>query len=276
MMYLKCFILFLIAYLISSIPSGLVLTKLFLHKDVRKIGSGNIGATNVLRTGSKWLAAFTLLLDACKPYFSLLAVRFMMEKLFGGFLMFGVSIANWIYPIDEYLTIAVCAVAILGHCYPIYLKFKGGKGVATVFGSLFLFSARPEFLNITWPVLPMLAFSTWLIVAVLFKKSSLAALTSGIFLPVYVYFFNNLGSSMKLNLTFFYIGVVLFVVYRHKSNIKRLIAGTESNIKLSKDESKKTETESKKVPAKKTTVKKVAKKTVKKSVSKTTKKVSKK
>ena len=235
MLYFKSFVLFLVAYLIGAIPTGLILTKLFLKQDVRKIGSGSTGATNVLRTGSKLLAFLTLVIDALKPYLATLAVHFTMVLLFGKLLT---SVAYGLY--EEYIIMGICGIAIFAHCYPIYLKFKGGKGVATAFGTLFLFSSKYEFLGINWPVLPIIALSTWLTIAFISKKSSLSALTTALILPVYVYYFNDLGGrNASRYLVYFYIGAVVFVIFRHHANIVRLIKGTESNIKLSKDDSKK-------------------------------------
>ena len=231
MLYFNSFILFLVAYLIGAIPTGLILTKLFLKQDVRTIGSGSTGATNVLRTGSKLLALATLVFDALKPYLATLAVHFTMVLLFGKLLT---SVAYGLY--SEYITMAICGITIFAHCYPVYLKFKGGKGVATAFGTLFLFSAK----YYGFPVLPIAALSTWLTVAFISKKSSLSALTTALILPVYVYYLNNLGGgNASMYLVYFYIGAVVFVIFRHHANIARLIKGTESNIKLSKDEAKK-------------------------------------
>lgn len=136
---------------------------------------------------------------------------------------------------------AICGITIFAHCYPVYLKFKGGKGVATAFGTLFLFSAQYRFLGINWYILPIIALFTWLTVAFISKKSSLSALVTALILPVYVYYFNNLGSIgyTSTYLTYFYIGAVIFVIFRHHANIVRLLKGTESNIKLSKDKAKK-------------------------------------
>ncbi len=231
MLYLNLFILFLVAYLIGAIPTGLILTKLFLKQDVRKIGSGSTGATNVLRTGSKLLAFATLLFDALKPYLAMIAVHGVSILLFGKFVTF---VGYGLY--EEYITMAVCGITIFAHCYPVYLKFKGGKGVATAFGTLFLFSEKYYGL----PVLPIIALSTWLTVAFISKKSSLSALTTALLIPFYVYKFNNLGGGeASTYLVYFYIGAVVFVIFRHHANIARLIKGTESNIKLSKDDSKK-------------------------------------
>ncbi|MGN0930021.1 MAG: glycerol-3-phosphate 1-O-acyltransferase PlsY [Alphaproteobacteria bacterium] len=223
-------ILFLTIYLIGSIPFGLVLTKLFLKQDIRKIGSGNIGATNVLRTGSKILAILTVILDALKPFFAYWAVRFVMSILIS---KLAVDILFGLY--DVYLTMIIVAITILAHCFPIYLKFKGGKGVATVFGSLFMFSSKWSFLCINGYVLPLMALITWIVVAIISKKSSLSALVTAVMLPLYVYLFANYRSDVVTDLTMFYGCVSLFVILRHISNIKRLIKGEESNIKLHKD-----------------------------------------
>lgn len=230
MMYLNGFILFMVAYLIGAIPTGLILTKLFLKQDVRQIGSGSTGATNVLRTGSKLLALLTLIIDACKPYFALLAFHYMMEVLFGSIITYS---AFALYGV--YMKMLVAGITIFAHCYPVYLKFKGGKGVATAFGTLFLFSKEIEIFDIDIYILPICAILTWLTVAFISKKSSLSALTTALVLPVYVYFLSDYSGDRGLHLTYFYIGAVLFVIFRHISNIKRLINGTESNIKLSKE-----------------------------------------
>ena len=223
-------ILFLIIYLIGSIPFGLVLTKIFLRQDIRKIGSGNIGATNVLRTGSKILAILTVILDAMKPFFAYWAVRFVLKFIIGNF---GVGVLFGLY--DVYCTMVIVAITILAHCFPVYLKFKGGKGVATVFGSLFMFSSKWSLIGINAYMLPTAALATWLAVAFISKKSSLSALITSIMLPLYVYVFTTYRHSVVIHLTIFYVCVSVFVILRHISNIKRLIKGEESNIKLHKD-----------------------------------------
>lgn len=227
---LNSVILFLTTYLIGSIPFGLVLTKLFLRQDIRKIGSGNIGATNVLRTGSKILAILTVILDAMKPFFAYWAVRFVMGILTSAL---ATSIVFGFYEVD--MTMIIVGITIFAHCFPVYLKFKGGKGVATVFGSLFMFSSKWSFLCINAYVLPLVALITWIAVAFISKKSSLSALVTAVMLPLYVYLFANYRSATVFNLTLFYTCVSAFVILRHISNIKRLIKGEESNIKLRKD-----------------------------------------
>ena len=136
------------SYLCGSVPYGLLLTKFFTNKDIRKIGSGNIGATNVLRTGNKFLAASTIILDCAKGFVP-------------------VMITNAIYP--EQIQISAL-MAFLGHVFPVWLKFKGGKGVATYLGILFAFSLQ----------LSILFIFTWLVVSLIFKYSSLSSMFSSL------------------------------------------------------------------------------------------------
>lgn len=180
-------------YLLGSIPFGLVLTRLAGYGDIRKIGSGNIGATNVLRTGNKPLALATLLLDSGKG-----AIAVGLAWYLGG------------------VTLAAIAggAAFLGHCYPVWLKFKGGKGVATFLGTL---------LAIAWPV-GLACCGTWLIAAALSRISSLSALVAAALGPLYAYFLAGPDQAwMALFCT-----VLIFI--RHRPNIERLIAGTEPKI----------------------------------------------
>ena len=223
----------LTAYLISSIPFGLVLTKIFLRTDIRKIGSGNIGATNVLRTGSKLLAIATVIFDAMKPYLSYLGIRYIVFPAF-----FGFNVTRFVVNVLEdsridallYIYMYITAISLIGHCFPVWLKFKGGKGVATIFGSLFLFTNWWYFI----PVLPFLALATWLSTAFISKKSSLSALTTALFLPLYVYWTSPYVPELTSILTRFFFGISLFVIIRHHANIRRLIKGTEDNIHISK------------------------------------------
>lgn len=187
-------------YLIGSIPFGLILTKLFLKQDVREIGSGNIGATNVLRTGNKSLAAITLLLDLLKGF---LAVYFYLGA---GEYFFGENFDP--FPISAGL------FAIIGHCFPVWLKFKGGKGVATTFGVLL--AAVP------WA--GFLAAVTWGIVAGFTRYSSLAALSAVALTPFFSFIYYGIGPAI------FTLLIALLVIWRHKENIQRLSAGTESKI----------------------------------------------
>ena len=180
-------------YLLGSIPFGLLLTRAAGLGDIRRIGSGNIGATNVLRTGNKGLAAATLLLDAAKGAAA-------------------VAIAAWYSGHDAVLWAGIGA--ILGHAFPIWLGFKGGKAVATFFGVLFA---------VAWPV-GLGAGAVWLIVAALARRSSLASLAAVLLAPVI--------AALLADSTIVYLALVIAVVVcvRHHENIRRLIAGTEPRI----------------------------------------------
>jgi len=179
-------------YLLGSIPFGLLVTRAAGLGDVRKIGSGNIGATNVLRTGNKGLAAATLLLDALKgTAAALIAGHFAPD--FGLLAGFG---------------------AFLGHLFPVWLGFKGGKGVATYLGVL---------LGLAWQ--GMLVFAVvWLAVAFLFRYSSLAALAAAVVVPIALYFMST------PQIAGLFAVVSLIVVIKHHANISRLLAGTEGKI----------------------------------------------
>lgn len=182
-------------YLLGSIPFGLILTKLAGMGDIRSIGSGNIGATNVLRTGKKGLAILTLVLDALKG-----------------------AVAVWIgLSYTPMLGMIAGAAALLGHSYPIWLKYKGGKGVATGLG---LSCA----LNL--PLGLAIAF-TWIVVAALVRYSSLAALAAAALAPLYAWLFGD------WNLVVFYLFISGFVIWRHRANIRRLLDGTETTISFS-------------------------------------------
>jgi glycerol-3-phosphate acyltransferase PlsY len=183
----------LLGYLLGSIPFGLVLTRLAGLGDIRRIGSGNIGATNVLRTGNKALAAATLLLDGLKG-----AVAVLVATHFGA----------------GDLVLAASGGAVLGHAFPVWLGFKGGKAVATAYGVL---------IAAAWPV-GLCAGAVWLIMARLGRISSLAALISFALAPVFAALLAD-ATIVKLALV---IAVVVFI--RHHTNIRRLIAGTEPRI----------------------------------------------
>ena len=179
-------------YLLGSIPFGLLLTRAAGLGDVRKIGSGNIGATNVLRTGNKGLAAATLLLDALKGTAAvLIAGHFAPET------------AVW-----------AGLGAFLGHLFPVWLGFKGGKGVATYLGVL---------IGLAWQVALIFAV-VWLVMAFLFRYSSLAALTAAVVVPVALYFM----SAPQIAILFVVMSIIVFI--KHRANISRLLAGTEGKI----------------------------------------------
>ncbi len=185
------FILF--GYVFGAIPFGLLLTQMAGLGDIRAIGSGNIGATNVLRTGNKKLAAATLLLDALKGAAAVMLARAVLGEEAGLWAGLG---------------------AVLGHLLPVWLGFKGGKGAATGYGVL---------LAIAWPI-GLACLAVWAIVAKLSRLSSLAALVSFASAPIFAFFVGNMG-VLKLSLT-----VAVLVWARHHANIRRLLAGTEPRI----------------------------------------------
>jgi glycerol-3-phosphate acyltransferase PlsY len=188
----------LMAYLIGSISFAVVISKIMGLPDPHSYGSGNPGATNVLRTGSKAAAVLTLLGDAAKGYVAVILARVLV----------GVDIDSWVLP-------AVAVATFLGHVFPIFHGFKGGKGVATALGIL---------LAINW-VLGLTTLSTWLIVAVFLRYSSLAALIAALFAPVYFVF---LFGIQPMALAIFLMSALL--IWRHRSNIKNLLNGTEGRL----------------------------------------------
>ena len=195
-------------YLLGSIPFGLVLTRAAGAGDIRQIGSGNIGATNVLRTGRKDLALATLLLDAGKAGAALLLARAFAEA--GGLHE----------DLQRELGLVAGAAAFIGHCFPVWLQFKGGKGVATFFGVLFAG---------IWP-LGLIAGITWLAVAVIFRYSSLAALCAAAIAPVMALIANFTWYEVVFTLV-----LAVLIFWRHAANIARLRAGTEPKIGEKKD-----------------------------------------
>ena len=181
------------SYLLGSIPFGLVLTKIFLKKDIREIGSGNIGTTNVLRTGKKSLAVSTLVLDLLKGYFSIVITFIYFENLIS-------------------YSALIC---FIGHIFPVWLKFKGGKGVATYLGVILALSYKF-----------FLIFGiTWLVLSLLFRYASLSSIISSLIVFVYSFFFIN---NFSLILFIFFI----IIIYTHRENIVRLKNSEESKIKL--------------------------------------------
>ena len=181
------------SYLLGSIPFGLVLTKIFLKKDIREIGSGNIGTTNVLRTGKKSLAITTLMLDLLKGYFSIIITFAYFENLIS-------------------YSALIC---FIGHIFPVWLKFKGGKGVATYLGVILAVSYKF-----------FLIFGiTWLVLSFLFRYASLSSIISSLIVFVYSYFFIN---NFSLILFIFFV----IIIYTHQENIVRLKNSEESKIKL--------------------------------------------
>ena len=198
-------------YFLGSIPFGLVLCYLAGYGDIRKIGSGNIGATNVLRTGNKTLALLTVLFDASKAGVAAYAAMHLVNPepfVFAGF----VTSTNVV------AALIAGSMGVVGHNFPVWLKFKGGKGVASAFG----------FILATNPPVAGLALLTWLVMAFSFRYSSLAAITASLMVPFFAFFMVEPTYSM------FYAAVALLVLVRHHANIRRLLNGTESKIKLKK------------------------------------------
>ena len=193
-MNLDIFYVIAYSYLLGSIPFGLIITKIFLGKDIRNIGSGNIGTTNVLRTGKKSLAAATLLFDALKGYVSILiAYKYFNELI--------------------YLSALIC---FIGHIFPVWLKFKGGKGVATYLGII---------LGISF-MLGLIFGVAWIIIAIIFRYSSLSSILGSMIVCIFSIFTSN-----EIQTYFLFI-IFVIIVFTHKENIIRLKSSKESKIKL--------------------------------------------
>ena len=194
-------ILIISFYFLGSLPFALILPKIFGYGDIRKIGSGNVGATNVLRTGNKYLAFIVLCLDILKGLVPFIILNLYFDEL------------------DMLLTVLLCHFTILGHIFPIWLKFKGGKGVATYIGFLF---GLNTILGISFLII-------WMVIALISRYSSLSSLIASLIAPIYFFFINPN----------YYIGIFLFYLFliimlKHSKNIKRLLSGSENKIKLSK------------------------------------------
>ena len=194
MLNFELFLIILVSYLFGSIPFGLVLTKIFLKKDIREIGSGNIGATNVLRAGNKILGYSTLALDILKAVLPILYIKFFM---------------------NDYLYISALSIFI-GHVFPIWLKFKGGKGVASYLGILCCLD-----------IFTALIFGVvWISVFILFKFSSLSSLLASLTIPIFHFFYNSDSDY------YFYFMMFILIFFTHRENIKRLRNNTESKSKI--------------------------------------------
>ena len=191
---MELFIIGITSYLMGSIPFGFILTKVFLKKDIREIGSGNIGATNALRTGNKLIGYSTLILDVLKAVIPVLYVK--------------------INSPDAIYISALCA--FIGHVFPVWLKFKGGKGVATYVGILFS-------LNI---IFGLVFGVSWLIIFFISKYSSLASLIGSLSIPVYILIVE--GSEN----VFFYVIMFILIFFTHRENIKRLKNKEETKTKI--------------------------------------------
>lgn len=198
-------------YLLGSIPFGLVLTKICGLGDIRKIGSGNIGATNVLRTGRKDLALLTVILDASKAGIAALIAQAYAPEGF-------CSILGFISTVPVVSGLIAGVMGVIGHNFPIWLKFKGGKGVASGFG----------FIVATQAQLGLIALGVWLITAFTTRYSSLSAILACLSVPVFAFFLSDPIHAI------FYSAIALLVLIRHHANIVRLYKGTESKISFKK------------------------------------------
>jgi len=194
MLHYDIFLAVVISYLFGSIQTAVIICKIMGYPDPRTQGSGNPGATNVLRMGGKKAAILTLLGDLCKGFIPVMAAQY--------------------YGLDSLGLSAVAFAAFLGHIYPLFSHFKGGKGVATALGCL---------LALAWPV-GLALICTWLIMAMLFRYSSLAALTAAVLAPLYIWYFTNIDYTVMVSF------MSILLVYRHKNNILRLIKGEEGRI----------------------------------------------
>ena len=193
-MNLEILYIALYAYLLGSIPFGLILTKLFLNKDLRNVGSGNIGATNVLRAGKKSLGLLTLVLDGLKGY---------------------ITVAATYYYFTDYIYLAAL-LSFLGHIFPVWLKFKGGKGIAVFLGILFAFSTN---LGIIFSI-------CWVLILYFTRYASVSSLVSVGIIFIYSIYLENSFEAM-----FFFI-ILIIAIYTHRENIVRLKRKTENKINL--------------------------------------------
>ena len=187
-------LIILLSYLMGSIPFGFILTKILLKKDIREIGSGNIGATNVMRTGNKMIGYITLSLDILKAIIPLLIIKFN-------------------HP--EFLFISALSI-FLGHVFPLWLKFKGGKGVATYVGMLFCINY----------ILGFVFVICWFIIFIISRYSSLSSLIASLTIPFYHFFI------IDNNNYYFFIILFILIFFTHRENVKRLINNTESKTKI--------------------------------------------
>ena len=184
----------IISYLMGSIPFGLILTKIFLKKDIRDIGSGNIGATNVLRTGNKIIGYLTLSLDILKAVIPVLYIKFNYPEL-----------------------VYVSSLSVfIGHVFPLWLKFKGGKGVATYVGILF---------SINY-ILGFVFIASWLIIFFILRYSSLGSILATFIIPIFIFFNSNYENE------YFFIIMFILILFTHRENVKRLINKEESKTKI--------------------------------------------
>ena len=191
---MKLEFIIIISYLVGSVPFGFILTKIFLKKDIRDIGSGNIGATNVLRTGNKIIGYLTLSLDILKAVIPVLYIKFNYPEL-----------------------VYVSSLSVfIGHVFPLWLKFKGGKGVAAYVGILF---------SINY-ILGFVFIASWLIIFFILRYSSLGSILATFIIPVFIFFNPNYESE------YFFIIMFILILFTHRENVKRLINKEESKTKI--------------------------------------------
>ncbi len=214
-----------VSYLLGSIPFGYLLVRIFRGEDVRATGSGNIGATNVARTGSKGLAVTTLLLDALKGYAAVMFAFWLAEKQ-----RFGATLSTGLY--DRATTPAISShtvfflaalaafVAILGHVFTVWLRFKGGKGVATAAGAFIALAPRAM----------LVVFVIFILIVALTRYVSLGSIVAGAAFPLCVWWLNPAERSSG-PILFVIAASSLLVIVRHKDNIRRLLAGTENRFR---------------------------------------------
>ena len=203
-MIFSVFLIVIGCYLIGSLPYGLILVKIFKGQDLRQIGSKNIGATNVLRAGYPVLALMTLVLDSFKGALSVLLVGYFYDN---------VIISN----IEINLSMLAGVSAVLGHIFPVWLKFKGGKGVATGFGTILIVD----------PLVSAVILIVWLLTAIITKYSSLSAILATLALPILVYFMHN-------DVFYYVLFISCIILFKHKSNIIKLINKEETKITFKK------------------------------------------
>ena len=193
-MNLEIIVVLFYSYFLGSIPFGLIITKIFLNQDIRDVGSGNIGTTNVLRTGKKSLAIATLIFDILKGYLSVIITL----KYFNDLIYFS------------------ALICFIGHIFPVWLKFKGGKGVATYLGIILALSFK----------FGIIFAATWLLISFIFKYSSLASMIGALTVFAYSIILDNNTLSIFLFITF------IIILYTHRENIIRLKDSKETKIKL--------------------------------------------
>ena len=191
---MEIFLVILISYLMGSIPFGYILTKVFLKKDIREIGSGNIGATNALRAGNKSIGYLTLTFDILKAAILVLFIKINYPDL-----------------------IHISALSVfIGHVFPVWMKFKGGKGIASYVGILFC-------INLNFGIVFIIS---WLIIFFISKYSSLGSILSSLIIPIFIFFNSNYETE------YFFIIMFVFILYTHRENVKRLINKEESKTKI--------------------------------------------